>query len=614
MTVDRGGTLQQRWRWWRRCAHGVVVTVLLTLVGAQAKADPAKDTPPPETSTPEVLDGHAWLTFLDITPAKNRIPERRSTMLVHVPPRIGAGIAGRKAVDEGHGVVRYAPEIAGEIDALSWESAQVWVLWNERNRSGRGPARDVGRIDAIRTSLGGYAYEPGRFELGPPLWGDVDVLGFAATPVGPVALVRQRDKLPEESVQSPERVGRPGEIMLRLLLQGSWRECAPPASVRQDFESGLPLEEARTRFSLLRARDGFSLVVRSGSELRMLDANVLSERREYGPPGVLEWSERTLSATDHRTGETIGLSEIVFVKGGAPSDDAVIGVQRLESGLRLHALRPSGASEIAAFDDLPDDVRVAGLDAPRIPGAPGGMILLYWGTPAPIASKSNAESGRGAPQLKPEPLKLREVSVRTGRVLYDGPARNTGLISDTEFRILAGLLLLVMASVIVYVVRVDTTRGTDLPEGLELADPIRRVLAGGIDYVVGGVGAALVLGLPALSLIRPSEIVELESVRGVLLALGLTALHCAIGEWRTGQSIGKGLLGIRVIVLDGAAPDEIRVHRPGIAAALSRNLVRWGLPIVGLLMLLDQSRRHPGDVLGRTLVVQDAPEDPPEEA
>jgi uncharacterized RDD family membrane protein YckC len=252
------------------------------------------------------------------------------------------------------------------------------------------------------------------------------------------------------------------------------------------------------------------------------------------------------------------------------------------------------------------------------------------------------------------------VSVLTGEVLFSGPARNFQLISGTSFQAVAAGLLVLMVAVILFVLRAEPGRLPRLPEHLELASPIRRTLAGLIDYLPGALLAAQVLGLPTFSLIRISQIVQLEQAMASLgLTLVISMLLATIGEAVSGRSLGKAAMGLRVYSTPPPTPPSTpspRAPKPGaepgaeasgpgypagprrmdpgaqpgaeasgpdaalevapikLWQAAARNLVRWMIPVVSLLMMLDGGRRHPGDFAARTIVLQDREDqDPPSE-
>jgi uncharacterized RDD family membrane protein YckC len=90
---------------------------------------------------------------------------------------------------------------------------------------------------------------------------------------------------------------------------------------------------------------------------------------------------------------------------------------------------------------------------------------------------------------------------------------------------------------------------------------------------------------------------------GFLLFIALTLLYFTVCEGTTGQTLGKRLLGIRVVSEDGS--------RPSWGAAVLRNVLRIvdSLPflyIIGLICVLatGERRQRVGDMAAHTRVVR----------
>src|SRR5205814_10511511 len=84
----------------------------------------------------------------------------------------------------------------------------------------------------------------------------------------------------------------------------------------------------------------------------------------------------------------------------------------------------------------------------------------------------------------------------------------------------------------------------------------------------------------------------------LLLFLGIYLTHVIVGEMFFRKSLGKALLGLQVVMLDGQSPT--------VGAVLVRNLVRVPETMVGvalLYVLVSDTRQRLGDLLARTVVV-----------
>jgi len=145
-----------------------------------------------------------------------------------------------------------------------------------------------------------------------------------------------------------------------------------------------------------------------------------------------------------------------------------------------------------------------------------------------------------------------------------------------------------------------------IPEGFALADPGRRLLATMID-----VGLLVVL-MSELFDVDPSEIFTL----GVLIRPGNAwlvipatmlagVLVMSFFEWLMGATPGKLLIGVRVVRAESGA-----MQRPLLWSALVRNTIKWTLPPVTALALVDPEMLHRGDRASRSVVAYPLPEGP----
>jgi uncharacterized RDD family membrane protein YckC len=96
-------------------------------------------------------------------------------------------------------------------------------------------------------------------------------------------------------------------------------------------------------------------------------------------------------------------------------------------------------------------------------------------------------------------------------------------------------------------------------------------------------------------------------IRTAAFVLGAYFLYYFLMEWRLGWTVGKLILGLKVTGADGS--------RLSFQGALIRSLVRLVdaemlfLNLVGCALILSTKRRQRlGDVLARTVVIQDLPE------
>ena len=147
----------------------------------------------------------------------------------------------------------------------------------------------------------------------------------------------------------------------------------------------------------------------------------------------------------------------------------------------------------------------------------------------------------------------------------------------------------------------DTYREVITPEGVPLhlpaAGPVPRALAWAIDFIIR-VAALMLLSIP-LTVLG-------EFGQGLYLGLMFLLMwaYTIVQEALWGRTLGKRVLGLRVVAQDGAPI--------GWTAAITRNLLRTVdmLPFayaLGLLSsLFDRNGRRLGDLVAGTVVVHDS--------
>lgn len=306
------------------------------------------------------------------------------------------------------------------------------------------------------------------------------------------------------------------------------------------------------------------------------------------PMGTTAWRTRRLAVNP--AGPS-GRPDRVWMAGGD-----VVAARWEGNALGLEVLRASGPFELPPLEGVTKDYEACAISG-------SGVLAVLWegggGGEVGVKSQSGAS------------YQLREVSVTTGRTLYAGGVDNRGPLSVREFQILAGLLVLVFALVIVFVLRTDVASVPVLPAGVVLAEPLRRLTAFMLDYLPAAVLTASVFGLAPLALVDLGTLASGSAgLWHVLVALGVGCVHSTIGEAVFGRSLGKWLTGCEVVrVVKMGEKGELIVGRLGWGRAIVRNLVRWALPPGAMFLLFDGARRHAGDVLGKSLVVTPAPQE-----
>jgi uncharacterized RDD family membrane protein YckC len=138
-----------------------------------------------------------------------------------------------------------------------------------------------------------------------------------------------------------------------------------------------------------------------------------------------------------------------------------------------------------------------------------------------------------------------------------------------------------------------------LPTTYRLAPVRARAVAGLLDQ------ALALLPLLLLVILRDQRLVQEQVSSGlVVLALALFLLAAPLSLWLTnGRTLGRKLLGIRVVCADGARMTLRRVLRRELGGAARAGLLEGVLSIAS--MGTDELRRSRADARGRTVVVFD---------
>jgi hypothetical protein len=214
-------------------------------------------------------------------------------------------------------------------------------------------------------------------------------------------------------------------------------------------------------------------------------------------------------------------------------------------------------------------------------------------------------------------LRLAEVSVGTGAVMYDGKLTVGSPIGINDYRLIAVLLGYAVGMVVIFVVKPPARDSVHLPPGVSIAENGRRMIATVIDLLIALLVACKILGVPISEFASSGLLTPGPGQNAALLALGMLILANGVLESLFGRSLGKMIAGCGVVLMQsGAAPasgETPEPQAPPLWRSLVRNFVKWGLPPVALLGMLDPGGRHRADLLAGTAVVIEAEEEDGEE-
>lgn len=536
--------------------------------------------------------GHGWAVVnagAGAPASDNPAVARRRWALVHFPPRVGEGRSER-------GVIRVAYWLAAGPLAAASSDDRVYLAFGSEGGGAPRSLRQVLSMGAVRGLGTSWRNEPeGRFETLPSLPGEPELVALTGTSHGPVALLRE---------ESPGATGGGW----RLLIAGgvAWEVLPLPwddGAVLERGEGPMP-PTAGDRCELLSLSAGPGLVVvpRGSAGAWVWTGRLLPPSRDGAVAPRVRWS-----GTKVRVGGIWpqGLSRSADTR--RPSmlavDDQIVGVDWTgERGMAIWLIREDEPLHLAAIPEAPAGSRIAPL-----PGS--GSLAVIW-----------AATGRDGSEAGPagSGFEVREVSLSSGRVLFTGAGTQAGVISRRDLELLTLMVVIVMAAILLSVLRGNGRTLPALPAGMRPAEPGRRALGAAVDFAVGAAIAGWIYGVEPLVIAGvPMGRGPIQDIWPLLTALGVGMVHCTIGEWLFGRSIGKATVGCRVVRLVRPAAETTAgpapAARPRLWQAVVRNLVRWGAPPVTVFAMSDPAGRHPGDLAAGTMVVVAGPaERPPE--
>jgi hypothetical protein len=565
------------------------------------------------TVDPNATTGHGWV-FVPTpgAPAEGdpktggHRSDRASGYLLHIVPRQGLSRASA-------GSVRMVIPLTSPPLAIASSQGTAILLQGPPGDDAVAPAERTVSTFAASTLLGpgAWDYQPtDRLQLRAALPGDtiprsMSAASMSGTVHGPVVVW--------ERAVAPAGGSAAGELEIAVLDEsGGWCTLEPPP--------GFPKTAADGEAHTLAAPSGVLVAVRATGDA------VFTLWHAAPPPDVtppaspkvrrstMPLPTRWLNSGTAALPESVRSGPIRTIGAAAPcwlwrSSGETLLAARKESVITLWRLDTATAVELWRSQPLPTNcgaLTVAGLDA---------ATILAYDPPAPTT--------QGAPAI-PELGKLRtiDVSLLTGAVLADLSAHTDGFLTRTEMAILWGLFILIGVVILTVVLRTDGPQEVQLPEGTALASPVRRVVAGLIDIAAAVAVTSLILGGSPSHWLAPTT-----STNSSLLPLAgvffFGCLICTVCEAVVGGSPGKLLVGARVLGLVPASPVSAdggsrqtptiwTAGQPRLHQALLRNAVRWFMPGMGAMMVLDNNWRHPGDILARTVVVvRFDPEDEP---
>jgi uncharacterized RDD family membrane protein YckC len=310
---------------------------------------------------------------------------------------------------------------------------------------------------------------------------------------------------------------------------------------------------------------------------------------------------------------------------GAPWSAAVRSAlqQPVPAGARLLAVTLGESAVVLYPSPAGKSFALLGERIVSQPGAAGDLSLAGNGALAPMFLGAVGEGANAAGNLAVGVSENSFVVVGSGgdgvlrSAVFDsqgqplgGPravAINTGNRDVQVGQQVALLLVVLLMALSLWRWRRDP-RSPRLPSGMRAASIPARGAAFLIDLAIPFVAVVTAMGLWEeggyvtildtwqAALTKPDE---LFSSAPLLYVLGLYTVHVAVGELFFRRSIGKAVVGVQVLMIDGKAPT--------VAAVLVRNLVRLAEIVpAGILifyMFISDYRQRLGDLMAHTIVV-----------
>lgn len=491
---------------------------------------------------------YSWFAF----PAQGG----RGFVIGHIPPRSADENVPHAAAD---GVFRSAIRVEELPEALAAWGESVFVVFAPNREAGEASGRSVYTLRAKRFADSDlWVDEPaGRMETLPGLPGSGKLLGFAAIESGPAALVSEN------------------AAKLRLsILDREWIDVELPeelSGLRQPVQATLAGDSA-----------GLCVLQRKGDEWIIWRGSPQIERAGKETKAGCAWERSVIRGS--------GIGDIdpkarVFLVGGR----WYIAEEDGKSQVRVSEVSNAGVRTVATVEEEALSRAIVPMD---------GLARLI------MISISEAEPVAGRAGLANTTTKVTEISLLSGRVLYSGTAKTAHPLGSGQFRLIAVGLILSMALILVLVIRSDDAPEPHLPEGYALAEPMRRAIAGVLDFAIVSLLVPRLTGNSVLELLGPAVWLDGEAYQTLILVAGLGAVIGTAGEFFFGRSPGKLLTDCEVISLvPQPARADGELPRPELWACLVRNGIKWFLSPVAVLAMMDATGRHRGDQIARAAVV-----------
>jgi hypothetical protein len=543
------------------------------------------------TATPS----HAWI----VTPDS----DGRVSLVWHVPPR-----GGRLFLGAPPGSVRLAADIPAVPVAAAAVGERLYLAFEERKAMPDGSPRQVLSLDAV--PAGEVAGEvtwvtrpAGRLDAAASLRGDGRLVDLS----GGGSLHALMHGLRDHDAD-------PTRVSLLAMVNAQWREVTLPAELVELSRRGTQRQGNRVSLEspwrLVSMPSGVSVVTLVDGALLIWTATRVAERHAAGGEGEAAAGGPLPATWYHWRFQRVAtpLSDTTILPRLMSDGREMLAFETAADGLWRVWSRATDAPETSPWrlvlEQRLEASSVGEVAAVGMAGVASGDLVSP-GLLALTQGQTHGESkALGGGRM------LVELSPASGRVLSAGPLAPRHPVSAADYRLMGVLLLLVLGTVIVFLARPPGFEATPvtLPRQACLADPLRRLVAGGIDLFIVCVIGTAAWGLPVRVLVAAEWWGGGGSMTVLATILVLLIVQGGVSEWLFGRTPGKLMAGCAVI---GARPHPETGLPMGLslARAMVRNMLKWLAPLVAITGLLDPTRRHRGDQWSGSVVVERLPDD-----
>ncbi|MBL4590797.1 MAG: RDD family protein [Phycisphaerales bacterium] len=275
-----------------------------------------------------------------------------------------------------------------------------------------------------------------------------------------------------------------------------------------------------------------------------------------------------------------------FVLGN--QDEIIVGVLNETGNLNIHVLRSSS------------DLVVHTLENP--PKSSGAMVLEGSNTLVLLGRQPQSKSRSSS-------IRVIEIDLTTGRTLYDGEPVKRRLLNADSTRFILMMFFMMGSMGVLFSIHPSKWLVFELTDGYSIAHPSKRLMSMLIDLGILSVIIAPLMDVGILELFTGNVFSRPDSgwlALPILLVTGL--IVSTIFESTLGATPGKLAMRIRVVPTESGAVGVLPVHR-----ALLRNTIKWLLPPIAILGIIEPNHRTRADLIARAVVAMQVDSNKPKE-